>query len=200
MKKPDRKGEAGRLQKTREEERGGSSVAATSGARRERGTARTALDHAENVAALTAWLTGQLIHDGAHDEDAASADAQLGRVEVRDGREVERLAFVVQVDLDAVGADVTLNLHLGVGGALVSVAHDVVGGLVGGEDDGVCSPLIEAGDLTDCLDERPSQPQQAKVAGNGERPGGLFGGRARLRSWGIVDRGRLLSVRQEVGE
>src|SRR5438874_938118 len=95
------------------------------------------LDHAENVATLPARLAGQLIHDGAHDEDAASANAQLGGVEVRNGGEVERLAFVVQVDFDAIGADITLDLHLGIGGALVSMAHNVVGGLIGGKDDGV---------------------------------------------------------------
>ena len=71
----------------------------------------TARVHAERAqVALTAWLAGQLIHDSAHDEDAASAGAQLGRIEVRDGGEVERLALIVQVDLDAVGADIALDL------------------------------------------------------------------------------------------
>ena len=41
--------------------------------------------------------------------------------------------------------------------ALMGVAHDVIGGLVGGQDDGMSGTVVEAGNLTDCLDERASE-------------------------------------------
>src|SRR5436309_699010 len=56
--------------------------------------------------------------------------------------------------------------------------HDVVGGLVGGEDDGVGVAFVETGDLTDRLDEGTSQAEEAEVVGDGQRPGGRILGHA----------------------
>src|SRR5207248_9863361 len=66
---------------------------------------RTTLDHSQGVAALAAGLATQLVHEGAHQKDPTSPDTQLAGVEVRDRRDVERIALVEQRDLDGVGQD-----------------------------------------------------------------------------------------------
>src|SRR5947208_183819 len=50
--------------------------------RRLRPTA-AALDHAQGIAAFTARLAAEFIHQRSHEENATAADAQFGRVEVR---------------------------------------------------------------------------------------------------------------------
>ena len=52
----------------------------------------------------------------------------------------------------------------------VRMAHDVVGGFVGGHDDGVGGFLVTAGRLAGGLDEGPRQRQQVQVAGDGQGP------------------------------
>ena len=61
--------------------------------------------------------------------------------------------FVVNADFDAVEAEVTLNLKLRVWIVLMSVPHDVIDGFIGGENDGVGSPFVEAGHLANRFDK-----------------------------------------------
>src|SRR5262245_27477320 len=79
----------------------------------------TELDHAQGVAALAARVAGQFVHERPHQEDAAAADTQLGRVEMGHGIQVERLALVEDTDLDAVGAERALDFEFGLGPAVV---------------------------------------------------------------------------------
>src|SRR5438105_1889487 len=73
-------------------ERSGLLLVRSSAAAAGPGIAATVLDHAEGIAALAAPLTGEFVHEGAHQEDAAAADAQLGGVEVRHAGYVEGFA------------------------------------------------------------------------------------------------------------
>src|SRR5438034_1352860 len=97
---------------------------------------------------------------------------------MRDRADVERLALVEEEDFDGVVLDVTLNLKGSAGVVLVGMAHDVVGGLIAGEDDGVGSRLVQAGYVADGSDEGPNQAEKAQIAGNGERPGHSVQGHA----------------------
>ena len=68
-----------------------------------------------------------------------------------------------------------------VGVALIGMAHDIVGGFVGGQDDGMRGRFIEAGDLAHRFDESSCQRQKAEVAGNRQGPGRPW--RPCHRSW-----------------
>src|SRR5262249_4120444 len=108
-----------------------------------------ALDHAQHVAARAVRLAGQLVHQFAHQEHAAAADADLAGVKVRHLVDVEGLALVEQVDLEGVAVGVALDLNLGVGAVAVGVADDVAEGLAGRQDNGVSGALVEVAGLTD---------------------------------------------------
>jgi hypothetical protein len=145
--------------------------------------ARTALDHAQHVTALAARLAAQLIHEGAHQKNAATADALFGRVQVGYRCEVERGALVDEEDFDAVRPEDTLDLQGCVGLPAVGVADYVIGCLVGGEDDGVGSFLIEPRYLTDRLDEGSRQGQKPQVTREGQGPRRLLGHPVNSAQW-----------------
>jgi hypothetical protein len=134
------------------------------------GGARAALHHAQHVAALAARLATQLVHEGAHQKHTATADALFGRVQVRDCRQVKRSALVDKENLDAVGPEETLDLKRRVGLSAVGVTDDVVGGLVGCQDDGIGCLLVKTGHLTHRPDKSPRQGQEPQVARKRQRP------------------------------
>jgi hypothetical protein len=104
-------------------------------------------DHAEGIAALATRLAAQFVHQLSHEEHAASADAHLGRIEVRHGRQIEGGALVEQVDFKTLGAKETLNLKLRLGPILMSVTDDVGDSLVSRQDDGIGGRGIEPANL-----------------------------------------------------
>ena len=85
-----------------------------------------AFDHAQGVAPFAARFAGKLVHEGTHQKNAAAADAEFGRIEVRHGAKVERRAFVEQANLDSIGKPPTLDLKLSVGMILMGVPDDIV--------------------------------------------------------------------------
>src|SRR3954471_9030893 len=83
----------------RRAEKGGHTLPAWSAITGRLGIALAALDHAQGIAAFAARLTAQLVHQLPHQENAPSAEPQLCWVEVRHCGEVERMAFVEQLNL-----------------------------------------------------------------------------------------------------
>src|SRR5438105_3413432 len=73
----------------------------------------TAFDHAEGVATVGPPLAAQLVHDGTHEENTPTPDADFSWIEVGHCQQVEGLALVVDMDFDAVGHEKTLDLHGG---------------------------------------------------------------------------------------
>src|SRR5437667_12538424 len=135
--------------------KGGRTLAAWSTIAGRPGISFAALDHAQGVAALAARLTAQLVHQLPHQENAPAAGAQLGWVEMGHRRQVERPALVEELDLEPFGAEMALDLKLGLGVAFVGMANDVVDRLVSGQNDGVSGGFVEVVRLADRLDEGP---------------------------------------------
>jgi hypothetical protein len=104
-----------------------------------------AFDHAQGVAAFATRLAGQLVHQGSHEKDAAAADTEFGRIEVRHGAKVERRAFIEQANLDSIGKWPALDLKLSVGMILMGVTDDVVDGFVRCQDGFVGRRPVEVG-------------------------------------------------------
>jgi hypothetical protein len=119
---------------------------------------------------FTAWLAAQLVHKGAHQKDAATSDAFFGGIEVGHRGQVKRGALVDEQDFNSVCPEEALDLQRRIGLAAVGVPDDIVGGLVGGEDNGVRGFFVKTRHLADRLDERPSQGQQPQVARKGQGP------------------------------
>src|SRR6266545_7349992 len=88
----------------------GASAPHSSAAFADRGSVLAAFDHAQGVAAFAAALAGQFVHERPHQEDAPSAHADLGRIEVGHGGDVEGVALVKEGQLKSVGDDLALDL------------------------------------------------------------------------------------------
>ena len=101
-----------------------------SGAPAAKPTTMPPLDHAQDIATLDTRLTAQFIHQGTHQINAATTDAQLARVEVGNCGQIERGAFVEDMNLHPVGPKITIDLHLRLGPVVMGVTHDVADRLV----------------------------------------------------------------------
>src|SRR5205814_287896 len=110
-------------------------------------------DHTEEITALAAGLTRQLIHEDAHQIYSAAAGANVGRIEVRHGGEIKRFALVAQRDFHAVVREAALDLEAGLGMTFVGVTNDVADGLVAGENDRTGIRRIESANLAYPFDE-----------------------------------------------
>src|SRR5262245_50840787 len=68
-------------------------------------------DQAQDVAARPARLTYHFIHQRAHEEDAAAADAHFAWIKARHGCQIKRITLVVQAHLDAIRPKHTFDLE-----------------------------------------------------------------------------------------
>jgi hypothetical protein len=120
-------------------------------------------DHAENISALATRPATQFIHQGAHQEHAPAAEAKLRWIELRNGRQIKRFAFIDDLDFNAVRPKLAMDVELGVGIVAVRVADDVTDGFVDGDDNAIGGSLIEPARLTYCFHEGASDGQNAQI-------------------------------------
>ena len=125
-----------------------------------------AFDEAKGVAGLTdaARLAGDLVHEGAHEVNATAADADLARIEVGYGGDVEGFALVLELEDDGVGLDLQLDVHLGGGQVAMSVADDIGDGFAGGHHQCMQNAAFEGGGLSHGLDKGACYREHARVA------------------------------------